>query len=395
MAVTILESPAEHLPLSKPVRWRLQSSGGSPTQKVRIGYKIQDVDEGTILYEGSIDDRGQPVTITINHLLRDLLFTQPYSFSFAIDNAFEIGKKIKLIYGELVTDLETCETTDNINEESDEVEVVNSYLNWFDDHNELLGNRPKMLTARPFTYTQFPESGDHITTYNFGKVLGTTVFYEGVRASGAIVTTTTNYPFERGNIVPIDPLLVGFPSDVVYMTVRFRLGSFTIRTYRIKIDRSYGNLGSCGVDDNDRIGSLLPVSLIWLEPIGGWSTLSFTCEESSTTAESLRACVGDQYQNDFEVFEGINVEMFNRNREFTFNVDSRMQLLLEREVDRTKDMFIWLQTISRSKFTYLRLKDLDGNFRLIRCSLDGNSINIRQREDTYLLQIQPTIKLEI
>ncbi len=265
MAINIVSSPKTYSPANWPVAWELELTDlGTPPTRLDLGYYLAE-EGGTRITE---DAKYKPFAAStpfkkdFSAVARGLVYTSFPTESASAQTDSNILKRVKLKYGEISFNSDTCVSVKTIGSDSSVINVINANVQA--DTHSLFGTSsgftaPRtglMLHQRPTHWTLLHGSKDYIWFLGAGQIVLS--YWNGASQLGS------NQTFN----------LTG-ANTVKYVCLDYSLYSITTKPTHLKVFYSDGVVETtiqadyccCAVQD-DYLG------VLWLEPFGGRSMLA-------------------------------------------------------------------------------------------------------------------------
>lgn len=308
MAVTIFKSPPAVVGVYNSIEWILKISDiGVPNTTVKkIGYYLAD-ESGTPLTEmESIRSPVANMEIPLNFTLdcRGLVRTMIPENNLAapIEDEY-FSKIIKLVYGEIVTDLVECETVVTVETESDEVTILNNALQTY-EYREDYFNTPRILSHVPDRHNMLTTSTFYLWVWDVASVTITP------SSGSAIVHTTT----ADVSVVPLSPTQFINWQTLTYIDVTVA----GIRTFRINLSPPDCDAGSFGSDR----------TIMYLDSLGGRYAMSFETFDNYSMQSDYDVISKTERFTISPTFEGDNAQLYNTGGETVINKRNRDTITL-------------------------------------------------------------------
>lgn len=267
MSVSLISQPPAAVALGNCMQFGLSlSDGGSGSIVKSTGYQLLDGSDNELSSVEQIPYTGSLELANVAKLIRDigLVYTAlPDLSTSSITEDVNAKEDIKLIYGEIQFDSDTCETTQALTNESDPFRVVNAAFQWFQDDN--LTSLEKVLTNRPLKSYVCKDQYDWLHVWTLSATIDIKVTYYFADGTSAFNTGTITTPSNDVYIIPIGPAnpTLHVPSNAVRYKIELTNQTpVTFATYWFIID---GNCCPPGRYDE----------LYFLEPSGGNASIKF------------------------------------------------------------------------------------------------------------------------
>lgn len=265
MAITLVSSPRKYCPANYTVAWEFSLDNlGTPPTRIDFGFALYD-ESGIRLTE---DESYKPQAIDTNFkrefaaIVSDIVYTSFPAESASSQIDTNILKKIRIKYGPVDFNSETCESFKSIDTESSLIYLVSANVNtqtqavWGTSSGFSSPRTGLMLHQRPDKWQLLHGSKDYIWLLGAGQVVLT--YYNGASVIGsAIVYNLTGA--DTVKYICLDYLVHGISTKPTHATVFFSDG-VNEKSHRIDY--------CCCVKQDDYLG------ILFLEPFGGRSMLA-------------------------------------------------------------------------------------------------------------------------
>jgi len=358
MAVSIFSSPPKVVGVYNKVEWILKISdiGSAGVSIKKIGYKLQDGDGNDLTEMESIASPQPNMEIPLDFTLdcRGLVQTliPPPFFSTVIDDE-NFYKEIVLVYGEIVTDLVTCETTVIVESESDPVTILNSALQ-ADEYRENFFDDMQVLAHIPTIQDFCSDSLSFLWIW-----AGNTATLES-DLGGEVVFSLNE---EGASVIPIKASLLPTPSLIRVLTLTIAGGSGFDQIYKFNLEDCSCKAGQFGADR----------TVSYLDALGGRFTMSFSEVENYEMSTNYEIIAKNERFSVPTTFEGDRATVYNTGGETIINKNSKNTLTLVRTTSKGNFDKSWYQAFLASSGYHIMVNPVVGSPQWHKFIVDSGS----------------------
>lgn len=316
---TLIDSPTSPQTLDGCLRWKIGKGSGGDI--VRIGYKLmQGSDEIIGLSASDLDEfEGNFIKDCRGLVQTSIPIPNP-----GIANETRFSKEFKLVYGDIIID--DCEATVSVNNDSSEIEVLNAYSGIHD--------LPDILTARPSRYEVGRYSEDYLWVYG-----NASVSYTWRNKDGTTGTLNVSAPFDV-NIVPMTPVAINYTTSLP--------GSFDIT--QVSLWDVVITIGATSKTYTVQFADCFEIDLMWLEPLGSYSCLSFENFTAQTYGSRNVVDISSICKQTQAPSIGTTSTEFHRKKE-VIGIDGGIEFTMQRRV--TAAYSDYLSELSKNRGAYI------------------------------------------
>lgn len=267
MSVLLISQPPAAVALGNCIQFGLSiTDGGSGNTQISRGYQILDGDDNELTSVEQIPYTDSIELFNAEQFIRDINLVStklPDLSSTSIVEDANAKKDIKLKYGEITFDSDTCQTTQDLSSESSLFRVVNAAFHWFQDDD--LTDLERVLTSRPSISYVCKDQYDWLHVWALSATIDIKVTYYFSDGTNAFTTSSIINPSNDVFIIPVGPANNAFhlPANIVRYKIELTNQTpVTFATYWFYIDNN------CCPTSNYK-------ELYFLEPTGGNASLVF------------------------------------------------------------------------------------------------------------------------
>lgn len=348
---TLTESPDDIVPLSGCLDWTITKAAAGANEIKRIGYKLMSgATEIVGLSASDLDTfRGNFIDD-----VRNLVDTSIPVVTAGATNETLFEKEVKLTYGDITINTETCESETSVTNDSATVKVINAYTGFLREDLDLLTNRPSC-------YSLHQLSEDYVWLYGSGSFSITYEFLDGTTA-----TTGTAASFDV-NIIPLTPKALDLSVD--FSKLKSSVTTITQGANTWEFHISYYSCPKF-------------FDLHWLEPMGSYSTISFDEFSAQTFGENTQVDINSICPTHTRG----GVDLWNAAKRIQ-NITGGLTLDLRKRLPSTHENLMYLKSLGKNRGAY---GIFNGNQQKIGCVINP-SINIFNSGEVIELGIQVEI----
>jgi len=361
MAVNLISEPDAVVPVGNCIEYELEldDPGTGSITKI-LGYQVW-VGGNAVTDVERIQYTGEPEKIDISREVRAYLATTKQQPDVQIlgtqDTAFTVDFYIK--YGEISFDSDTCDTTVNLSSTSSTRTAINAAFQWYEDFSGLDAGEVVALSSRPLRNTVAADQTDWLWFFRKSGSGSVYVLTEEYGPGGLLASFSYDWVSAGAHLLGIGPanysLSPALEDGVTYYKLKVYdavpLGTPVYEyTFIIK------PICSPYVNGNE---------LYWLEPQGGYASLSFDNVRIGGSVSSGSYYLGRPC-GDTPANAGINGGVRRINSKGFKRYQLNTQIPYVENVDR------WLDGLFASQETFLRFKLPTGVNTLARFTIaDG------------------------
>ena len=323
MAVTIFKSPPAVVGVYNSIEWILKISDiGTPGTSIKkIGYKLVDEDDNDLTELESVRSPVANMEIPLNFTLdcRGLVQTMlPATGMIAVTEDEFFSKKIKLVYGEIITDLVACETTVTVETPSDEVTILNCALQTYEYADNYFAS-PRILSHVPKVHSMATTAVFYLWVWQVASVTVTNSDGDSI-----VYTTTPDV-----SVVPLKASNFLDWEDLTYLDVEVA----GVRTFRVNLYKPDCDANIWGSER----------TIMYLDSLGGRYAMSFETFDNYAMESDYDIIKKTERFTLPTTFEGDNIQLYNSGGETVINKNNKDSITLITSTAVTEATTDWIR----------------------------------------------------